>query len=184
MGGINVEVCWFEDDTWSGYVPAVRRDWMLGEGVLRTWVAGLSHHPGALTDLSFAPGSPLAICAEPDNPHDPLAVGVWNATRTVCGGYVPRHIADLMHSLSVDRCGVVLSEQTEEGVRANLGILVSREPITLQVVPSSGKLADLVERVVRKWKARFAESHKHPEGASMDLTEALLRSIDRTKRPE
>ena len=85
----------------------------------------------------FAPGSPLAVCAEPENPYDPLAVAVWNATRTVCAGYVPRHIADLMPPLSVDRCGVVLSEQTEEGVRVSLGILVSREPIALHVVPAS-----------------------------------------------
>jgi hypothetical protein len=55
-------------------------------------VAGVSFRPEAVTDASFDPGARLAFVPEPDNEHDPNAVGVWNAERTLQAGYVPREL--------------------------------------------------------------------------------------------
>ena len=56
-------------------------------------VAGVSFRPESLEDSSFDPGRPLALVPEPDNPHDPNAVAVWNEERTLQLGYVPRELA-------------------------------------------------------------------------------------------
>lgn len=56
-------------------------------------VAGVSFRPEAVADASFDPGARLALVPEPDNPHDPNAVGIWNAERTLQAGYVPREAA-------------------------------------------------------------------------------------------
>jgi HIRAN domain len=56
-------------------------------------VAGVSYRPDALEDASFDPGRRLALVAEPDNEHDPNAVGIWNAERTLQVGYVPAALA-------------------------------------------------------------------------------------------
>jgi hypothetical protein len=56
-------------------------------------VAGVSFRPGAVDDASFDPGRRLALVPEPDNEHDPNAVGIWNEERTVHAGYVPREVA-------------------------------------------------------------------------------------------
>jgi hypothetical protein len=56
-------------------------------------VAGVSFRPGAVEDASFEPGRRLALVGEPDNEHDPNAVGIWNAERTLQAGYVPRDVA-------------------------------------------------------------------------------------------
>jgi hypothetical protein len=56
-------------------------------------VAGVSFRPEALEDPSFEPGLALALVPEPENEHDPNAVGVWNEERTLQAGYVPRDVA-------------------------------------------------------------------------------------------
>jgi hypothetical protein len=56
-------------------------------------VAGVSFRPGAVEDESFDPGRRLALVAEPENEHDPSAVGIWNEERTLQAGYVPREVA-------------------------------------------------------------------------------------------
>jgi HIRAN domain len=56
-------------------------------------VAGVSYRPDALPDASFDPGRTLALVADPDNEHDPNAVGIWNEERTLQAGYVPRETA-------------------------------------------------------------------------------------------
>ena len=56
-------------------------------------VAGVSYRAEALPDASFDPGRRLALVPEPDNEHDPNAVAVWNADRSVQAGYVPRDVA-------------------------------------------------------------------------------------------
>jgi hypothetical protein len=56
-------------------------------------VAGVSYRPGALPDESFDPGRRLALVPEPENEHDPNAVGIWNAERTLQAGYVPAGVA-------------------------------------------------------------------------------------------
>jgi hypothetical protein len=56
-------------------------------------VAGVSYRPEALDDESFDPGRRLALVPEPDNEHDPNAIGVWNAEGTLQLGYVPAAVA-------------------------------------------------------------------------------------------
>jgi HIRAN domain len=56
-------------------------------------VAGVSFRPEAVADPSFDPGARLALVPEPDNEHDPNAIGVWNEERTLQAGYVPRETA-------------------------------------------------------------------------------------------
>src|SRR5919108_4678075 len=56
-------------------------------------VAGVTYRPEALPNASFDPGRPLALVAEPDNEHDPNAVGIWNEERSLQAGYVPREVA-------------------------------------------------------------------------------------------
>jgi hypothetical protein len=56
-------------------------------------VAGVSYRAEALPDDSFDPGRRLALVPEPDNEHDPNAVGIWNEERTLQLGYVPRDVA-------------------------------------------------------------------------------------------
>jgi len=55
--------------------------------------AGVSYRPEALPDPSFDPGKRLALVPEPANEHDPNAVAIWNAERTVQLGYVPAVVA-------------------------------------------------------------------------------------------
>jgi hypothetical protein len=56
-------------------------------------VAGVSFRPEAVRDATFDPGQRLALVPEPDNPHDPHAVAVWNEARSLQAGYVPRDVA-------------------------------------------------------------------------------------------
>jgi hypothetical protein len=56
-------------------------------------VAGVSFRPDAVDDASFDPGRRLALVPEPDNEHDPNAVGIWNEARSLQAGYVPREVA-------------------------------------------------------------------------------------------
>ena len=56
-------------------------------------VAGVSFRADDVRDGSFDPGNRLALVREPDNEHDPNAIAVWNAERTLQAGYVPREVA-------------------------------------------------------------------------------------------
>jgi hypothetical protein len=56
-------------------------------------VAGISYRAEAAADPSFDPGRRLALVPEPGNEHDPHAVGIWNAERTLQAGYVPATLA-------------------------------------------------------------------------------------------
>ncbi len=55
--------------------------------------AGVTFRPESLEDPSFEPGLRLELVAEPANEHDPNAIGIWNAGRTLKVGYVPAAIA-------------------------------------------------------------------------------------------
>ena len=79
-------------------------------------VAGVSFRPEAVADASFDPGARLALVPEPENEHDPNAVGIWNAERTLQAGYVPR---DTVPELSGDEQAVSLW-RAGEGLRVLL----------------------------------------------------------------
>jgi hypothetical protein len=55
--------------------------------------AGVTFRPESLEDASFDPGRRLELVAEPQNEHDPNAIGIWNADRTLQVGYVPAAVA-------------------------------------------------------------------------------------------
>ena len=85
-------------------------------------VAGASYRAQALQDEGFAPGRRLALVAEPENEHDPNAIGVWNEERTLKAGYVPAEVApEVPH----DWQAVALYEFFEEGKRGGLRVLLA-----------------------------------------------------------
>jgi hypothetical protein len=88
-----------------------------------TNVAGVSYRMDALQDDAFAPGRRLTLMAEPENEHDPNAVGVWDAERRLQAGYVP---ADIARDLEADEWQAVsLREFFEDGRRCGLRVLLA-----------------------------------------------------------
>ena len=85
-------------------------------------LAGASYRADALQDDAFAPGAALALVPEPDNPHDPHAVAVWDAARRLHAGYVP---ADVAPGLAGDEQAVALWEFREDGRRIGLRVLIA-----------------------------------------------------------
>jgi 5-methylcytosine-specific restriction endonuclease McrA len=61
-------------------------------------VAGITYHADSSQRPEFAAGMTLTLVPEPDNPHDPNAVGVWDADRCYCVGYVPSQLAPVIRS--------------------------------------------------------------------------------------
>jgi hypothetical protein len=56
-------------------------------------LAGVSYRLDALQDDGFRPGRRLALVPEPQNEHDPNAIGIWDVEERVQAGYVPAEIA-------------------------------------------------------------------------------------------
>lgn len=86
-------------------------------------VAGVSFRLEALQDDAFAPGRRLSLVPEPDNEHDPNAVGVWDEARRLQAGYVPAEIARGLDAALWQ--AVSLWEFSENGQRAGLRILLA-----------------------------------------------------------
>ena len=55
--------------------------------------AGVTFRLESLEDPSFDPGRRLELVPEPTNEHDPNAIEIWNADRTLQVGYVPAAVA-------------------------------------------------------------------------------------------
>lgn len=87
-------------------------------------LAGSSYRLDALQDDAFAPGRRLALVPEPENEHDPHAVGVWDAERRLQAGYVP---ADVASEVRGDEQAVSLWEFRGEGGR-RIGLRVLLAP--------------------------------------------------------
>jgi hypothetical protein len=86
-------------------------------------VAGVSYRLDALQDDAFAPGNRLALVPEPDNEHDPNAIGIWDAAQRTQAGYVP---ADSAHELdAADWQAVSLLEFFEGEQRVGLRVLLA-----------------------------------------------------------
>ena len=86
-------------------------------------LAGVSYRLEALQHDGFAPGKRLALVPEPDNEHDPNAIGVWDADRRVQGGYVPAELAAELDAS--DWQAVSLLEFFEDGRRLGLRVLLA-----------------------------------------------------------
>jgi hypothetical protein len=84
-------------------------------------VAGASYRTDALQDDAFAPGQRLALVREPDNEHDPHAIGIWDAGRRLQAGYVP---ADVAAELRGDEQAVALREFRDDQRRIGLRVLI------------------------------------------------------------
>jgi HIRAN domain len=86
-------------------------------------LAGASYRVDELQDDAFAPGRRLALVREPENEHDPNAVGVWDAERRVQGGYVPAEIAPEVRG---DEQALSLWEfRDDDGRRIGLRVLLA-----------------------------------------------------------
>jgi HIRAN domain-containing protein len=86
-------------------------------------VAGVSYRAEELQDDAFAPGRPLELVPEPENEHDPHAIGIWDHGRRVQAGYVP---AELARELRADEWQAVsLRQFRDEGRRVGLRVLLA-----------------------------------------------------------
>jgi hypothetical protein len=112
--------------------------------VLYCAVAGAKHRPAALQDARFQPLSEVLLRPEPDNPHDPDAVGVWDKDGTLQVGYVP---ADLSAKVAAQfrakqpHGGLIVREirrGSEAGPRVSLHMIVGPLGAIGLSVPSKG----------------------------------------------
>jgi hypothetical protein len=86
-------------------------------------LAGASYRLEALQDEGFAPGRRLALVPEPENEHDPHAVGVWDREGRLQAGYVPAEVAPSLHG---DEQAVSLWEfRGDDGLRIGLRVLLA-----------------------------------------------------------
>jgi HIRAN domain len=86
-------------------------------------LAGVSYRLDAVQDDAFAPGQRLALVPEPENEHDPNAIGIWDAARRLQAGYVP---AETAAGLDADAWQAVsLLEFFEDGRRVGLRVLLA-----------------------------------------------------------
>jgi len=86
-------------------------------------VAGVSYRLEALQDDAFAPGRRLALVPEPDNEHDPHAIGIWDEERRLQAGYVPAEAARELDA--GDWQAVSVWEYAEDGRRGGLRVLLA-----------------------------------------------------------
>jgi hypothetical protein len=122
---IQLDACRCDD----GFVLVAGTHDLLEQHVWVTWVTGLWQHAEETQDPSFAPGEPLVLDPEPDNPVDEEAIGIWNGDHSLMGGYLGRWEAASM--TPGQRVGLALLEHVEDGSRTGLLIAVSEEPIHL-----------------------------------------------------
>ena len=93
------------------------------ERLLVVKVAGASYRLDALAHQAFAPGRRLALVPEPENEHDPNAIGIWDEERRLQAGYVP---ADETGRVPADAQAVALWEFREDaGRRVGLRVLIA-----------------------------------------------------------
>jgi hypothetical protein len=86
-------------------------------------VAGVSYRLDAVQDDTFTPGKRLALVPEPDNEHDPHAIGIWDAEQHLQAGYVPAEVARGLDASEWQ--AVSLLEFFDEGRRAGLRVLLA-----------------------------------------------------------
>ncbi len=100
-----------------------------GVHVLR--VAGASHRAEALQAEGFAPGEPVILMPEPDNPHDPFALAVLDLSLAAQAGYVPatrsRELIEEMRFRALH--ALVLAEHRAGGRRVGLRVAASFAPL-------------------------------------------------------
>ena len=121
---------------------------LAAQGLRIAGVAGAAaHHPQALASEAAAPGRPLALRRDPDNPHDPNAIAVETAGAPAEQmGWVPRSVAaELAPDIDAGErwTAVVLREQraSPRDPRSGLTMLLARGgDIELRVRPHHRRL--------------------------------------------
>ena len=107
---------------------------LLARGLHVAGVAGAgAHHAEALATEAVAPGRPLVLRRDPDNPHDPNAIQVHPTGGGDQVGWVPRELAaELAPELDAGTpfAAVVLREQrrSPRDPRHGLTMLIARAP--------------------------------------------------------
>jgi len=86
-------------------------------------VAGVSYRLDAVQDDAFTPGQRLSLRPEPENEHDPHAIGIWDADGRAQAGYVPAEIARDLDATAWQ--AVSLLEFREGDRRAGLRVLLA-----------------------------------------------------------
>ena len=102
-----------------------------GAGVHVLRVAGTSHRGAALQADGFAPGEPVILWPEPDNPHDVFALAVLDLARARQAGYVPATRSRGLVEEMVHRKlhALVLAEHRARGERVGLRVAASFAPL-------------------------------------------------------
>ena len=146
---------WYPDDgaiVWlAGYHPVdppsgrfLARDapQLVAAGLRVAAVAGVAHVAGAaLQSEAAAPGRPLELRRDPDNPHDPNAIAVHPAGGGEQLGWVPRELAaELAPELDAGRpwSAIVLREQRRSPRDPRHGLtmlLAPAEQIEIRITP-------------------------------------------------
>jgi hypothetical protein len=119
-------------DAASGRYLARDAPELTARGMHVSAVAGAAaHHADALASEAVAPGRPLELRRDPDNPHDPNAIAVHAAGEQV--GWVPRAVAaEVAADIDAGRgwSAVVLREQrpSPRDPRSGLTMLLAAAP--------------------------------------------------------
>jgi hypothetical protein len=94
-------------------------------------VAGVTHHAADVQADAFAPGEPVILMPEPDNPHDPFALAVRDLSLARHAGYVPatrsRELVDEMRFRPLH--AIALTEHRVQGARVGLRVAASFAPL-------------------------------------------------------
>ena len=100
-----------------------------GIHVLR--VVGVTHYFLALQDGAFAPGEPVILMPEPDNPYDPWALGLRSLGLGLRVGYVPAgRSRELVEELRFRPLhALVLTEHRVRDERVGLRVAASFAPL-------------------------------------------------------
>ncbi|MBI4520049.1 MAG: hypothetical protein HY701_04380 [Gemmatimonadetes bacterium] len=170
----------FQSDSGRGFVVCRSQDdqrlnWRTlprSEGIESMLVVGEQYRIENLQDPSFAAGEPLALVPEPGNHHDPNAVAVWNADRTLQAGYVPREAAPAISErlLRGDpiRC-ICLWESLENERRTGIRLLLCSADAVITLAPSPAPARSSARRVA-------LDEHRQP-GAAVNVHRRLDRDI-------
>jgi HIRAN domain len=171
---MKLDASWYADKEWRGYVLLDRRSDLLDRHVFVTWVAGISHYSAAADLPDFGPGNEVVLRAEPENPFDENAVGVWNGTGTVQVGYLPAVIVHDLPRIPGERHGLMVGEMVQGTDRVGLWAVVAREPVVLRVVTKVGDPPSTsVAAWVRQAKAALRWSEERKVKHSVDPLEQM-----------
>lgn len=125
-----------------------------GAGIF--WLDNDDHHDEALQHEAFDPGRRVQLLAEPFDPDDPNAVGVWDAESLRQAGTLPQHAADVVSAAvdsGLEQSGLLLVEHraAADDRRERLCLLVHSPALVRVRIP-----ADLrVERPPRPSRPRL-----------------------------